>query len=70
MDKLSAIKCRYYIDLSESKKKTQVLRVGETHYASVMSTTQLIWREKEKELLFKKLLKEMHIQWQISGNKT
>ncbi len=70
MDKISAIKCRYNINLSKSKKKTQMFGVGRTHYASVISTTQMIWREKEKELASEKLLKEMHIQWKIAGNKT
>jgi hypothetical protein len=55
--------------MSESKKKAQVFRVGGTHYASVVSTTQMIWREKGRELTCDKLLKEMHIQWQIAGNK-
>ncbi len=49
MDKISAIKCRYNIDLSKSKKKAQVLRVSRTHYASVISITQMIWREKEMD---------------------
>jgi hypothetical protein len=70
MDKISAIKCRYNINLSKSKKKAQVFEVSRTHYASVISTTQMIWREKEKELASEKLLKEMHIQWKIAGNKT
>jgi hypothetical protein len=33
--KLSAIECRYNIDLSKLKKIAQVLRVGGTHYALV-----------------------------------
>ncbi len=56
MDKLSAIKCRYNIDLSKSKEKAQVFTVDRTHYASVISTTQMIWREKEKGLTREKLL--------------
>jgi hypothetical protein len=39
LDKVSAIKCRYNIDMSKSKKKKQVFRVGRTHYASVIFTT-------------------------------
>ncbi len=71
MDNFFAIECRYNIDLSESKKKAQVFRVGGNHYASVISTTQMIWTEKEKELMCEKLLlKEMHILWQIAGKKT
>jgi hypothetical protein len=61
MDKLSAIECRYNINLSRSKEKAQVFRVSGTHYASIISTTQMIWREKEKELMCEKLLEEMHI---------
>jgi hypothetical protein len=45
------IECRYNIDVSESKKKVQVFRVCGTHYASVISTTQMIWREKGRELV-------------------
>jgi hypothetical protein len=70
LDKLSAIKCRYNIDMSKSKKKAQVFRVSGTHYARVISTTQMIWREKGRELTCDKLLKEMHIQWHRAGNKT
>ncbi len=69
MDKLSSIKCRYNIDLSKSKKKAQVLRVGGTHYDSVISTTQMMWREMEKELMYEKLLKDIHIQWEIAGTR-
>jgi hypothetical protein len=70
MDKLPVVKRRYIINLSESKKNAKVFRVDGTHYASVISTTQMIWREKEKELTYENLIKEMHIQWQIAGNNT
>ncbi len=56
--------------MSKSKKKAQVFRVGGVLYASVISTTQMTWREKGKEVTCEKLLKEMHNQWRIAGNKT
>ncbi len=62
LDEHSAIICRYNIDMSESKKKAQVFRVSGINYASVISTIQMIWREKGKELTCDKLLKEMQIQ--------
>jgi hypothetical protein len=61
LNELSAIKCRYNIDMSKLKKKAQVFRVGRTHYSSVCSTTKMIWREKGREPMCDKLLKEMHI---------
>jgi hypothetical protein len=68
-NELSAIKCRYKIDLTKSKKKMQIFRIGGAQYASIISTTQMIYRSKGVELTFEKLLKEMHNQWQIAGNK-
>ncbi len=67
---LSAIKCRYKIDLTKSKKKTQIFRIGGAQYASIISTTQMIHRSKGVELTYEKLLKEMHNQWRIAGNKS
>jgi hypothetical protein len=58
LNKLSAIKGRYNIDMSKSKKKAQVFKVSGTHYASVISTTQMIWRESGRELMCNKLLKK------------
>jgi hypothetical protein len=55
LDKLSAIKCRYNVDMSESKKTVQEFGVGRTHYAIVISTTQMIWRENGKELTYPQL---------------
>jgi hypothetical protein len=66
LDKLSAIKCRYNIDMSKSKNKMQVFRVSRTHYVSVISTSQMIWRDKGRELTYDKLLTVMHIQWRIA----
>jgi hypothetical protein len=43
-DKLSAIECRYKIDLSELKKKAQVLPIGGAQYSSVIATTQMIYK--------------------------
>jgi hypothetical protein len=68
LEKLAAIKCRYNIDLDKSKKKAQVIRLGAC-YSSVIFTTQMILREKGKELTSKTLLEEMHNQWHINWNK-
>ncbi len=46
-DELSTIECRYKIDLAESKKKAQIFRIGRAQYASIISTTQMIYRSKE-----------------------
>jgi hypothetical protein len=62
LDKLSAMECRNNIDMSKSKKKAQGFRVSKIHYASVISTTQMIWREKGWGLKCDTLLEEMHIQ--------
>ncbi len=69
-DELSAIKCRYKIDLTKSKKKAQIFRIGGAQNASIISTTQMIYRSKGVELTCEKLLKEMLNQWQIAGNKS
>ncbi len=69
-DELSTIKCRYKIDLTESKKKAQIFRIDGAQYASIISTTQMTYRLKGVELTCEKLLEEMHIQWRISGNKS
>jgi hypothetical protein len=49
-NELSAIKCRYKIDLTKSKKKAQIFRIGSAQYASIISTTQMIYRSKYVEL--------------------
>jgi hypothetical protein len=38
-DELSAIKCRYKIDLTKSKSKAQIFRIGRAQYASIIFTT-------------------------------
>jgi hypothetical protein len=38
-------------------------------YSLVIATTQMIWREKGKELPIATLLNEMHIQWRVAGGK-
>jgi hypothetical protein len=43
-DELSAIKCRYKLDLTESKKKAQIFRIGRAQYASIISMTEMIYR--------------------------
>ncbi len=69
-DKLSAIKCRYKLDLTKSKKKAQIFRIGGAQYASIISTTQIMYRSKDEKLTCEKLLKEMHNQWRIARDKS
>ncbi len=67
---LSAIKCMYKLDLTKSKKKAQIFRIGRAQYPSIISMTQMIFRSKGEELTCEKLLKAMHNQWRIVGNKS
>jgi hypothetical protein len=69
LNEMSAIECRYKIDLTESKKKPQVFHIGGAQHSSIISMTQMIYNSKGVELRCNKLLKEMHNQWQIAGNK-
>jgi hypothetical protein len=61
---------RYKLDLIKSKKKVQIFRIGSAQYASIISTTQMIYRLKGEELICKKLLKEMYNQRRIAENKS
>jgi hypothetical protein len=67
-DELSTIQCRYKIDLTKSKKKAQIFRIGGAQDASIISTTRMIYRLKDVELTCEKLLQETHNQWRIAGN--
>jgi hypothetical protein len=67
LDKITSIKCRYLLELSKSKKKEQVLRLGGTQYSSIIATTTIIHCEKNATLTIEKLLEEMHLQWRLSG---
>jgi hypothetical protein len=69
LNEMSAIECRYKIDLTEMKKKVQVFQIGGAQYSSIISMTQMIYKSKGVELTCNKLLEEMHYQWQIAGNK-
>jgi hypothetical protein len=69
LDEMSATECRYKIDLTESKKKVQLFQIGGSQYSSIISMTQMIYKSKGVELTCENLLKEMHNQWQIAGNK-
>jgi hypothetical protein len=55
--------------MTNGKKRAQVLRLGGVTYSSVIATTQMIWREKGKELPVATFLNEMHIQWHLAGGK-
>jgi hypothetical protein len=68
-NELSAIECRYKLDLTKSKKKVQIFIFGRAQYASIISMTQMIYRSKCEELTCEKLLEEMH-NWRIGGNKS
>ena len=50
LDEFASIECRYSLDLSDARKKSQVLRLGGTAYAGVMTTMNMIYREKGKAL--------------------
>jgi hypothetical protein len=63
---LSAIKCRYKLDLTKSKKKAQIFRIGRAQYAIIFFTTQMICRLMGEALTCEKLLEKMHNQWRIA----
>ena len=42
LNELAAIECRYLLELTDSKKKAQVMRLGGKVYASVIATTTMI----------------------------
>jgi hypothetical protein len=42
LNKLASIKCRYSSELSDSKKKAQVLRLGGLLYSRIIPTTTMI----------------------------
>ncbi len=69
-NELSAIECRYKLDLTELKKKVQIFRNGGAQYASNITTNQVIYRSKDEEPTCEKLLEVMHNQWRIAGNKS
>ncbi len=57
------------LELSESKKKAQVLRLGGAQYSSVIAITNMIHREKGALLTTEKQLDEMHLQRHLAGGK-
>jgi hypothetical protein len=69
LNKLSSIKCKYSLELSNSKKRAQVLRLGGSLYSSIIATTNMIYRKKSKTLTCEALIKKMLIQWRLSGGK-
>jgi hypothetical protein len=64
---MASIECRYLIEMTNSKKKAQVLRLGGVMYSLVIAMTQMIWWEKGKELPVATLLNKMHNQWHVVG---
>ncbi len=57
------------MELSESKKKTQILQLGGTQYSLIIATTLMIYCKNQTTLTTEKLLGEMHIQWRFAGGK-
>jgi hypothetical protein len=70
LNELAAIECRYSLELTDSKKKAVVLRLGGQTYASIIATTTMIHRSKGTTLACDTLLEEMHIQWRLAGGKS
>ncbi len=58
------------MELSESKKNAQILRLGGTQYSSIIATTSMIYHKNTKELNTEKLLNEMHLQWRLAGGES
>ncbi len=69
LNEFASIKCGYSLELSESKKKAQILRLGGTQYSSIIATTSMIHCKNTKTLTTKKLMDEMHLQWRLAGGK-
>ncbi len=57
------------LELSISKKKTQVLRLGGAQYLSIISTTSMIHCKKGATLTTEKVLDGMHLQGHLAGGK-
>jgi hypothetical protein len=68
-DAMASIKCRYSIEMTNSKKRAQVLRLGGAMYSLVILRTQIICQEKRIELSIATLLNKMCIPWCIAGGK-
>jgi hypothetical protein len=69
LNKLASIECKYSLELSNSKKNAQVLRLGGSLYSSIIATMNMIYCKKSKTLTCEALIEEMHIQWRLSGVK-
>jgi hypothetical protein len=69
LNKLALIECRYLLELSKSKKKAEVLRLGGEQYSSIIPTTSMIYRNNKATLTTKQLLEKMHIQWHLAEGK-
>ncbi len=48
LNKHASIKCKYSLELGNSKKKAQVLRLGGSLYLSNIATTNMIYCKKEQ----------------------
>jgi hypothetical protein len=68
-NKFASIKCQYSLELSVSKKKAQILRLGGSQYSSIIATTSMIYCKNKKKLTTEKLPDKMHLQWRLAGGK-
>jgi hypothetical protein len=69
LNKLVSIECKYSLELSDSKKTAQVLRLGGSLYLSIIAATNMFYPKKIKTLTCEALIEEMHIQWRLTGGK-
>ena len=70
LNESASIECRYSLELSKSKKKAQVLRLGGVQYSSIIATTSMIFCNNKAMLTTEQFLEEMHIQWHLVGGKS
>ena len=67
--KLAAIKCCFGIELTDAKKKAQILRLGGMYYTGVITVTTLLQKQQGNVETSAMLLQEMHNQWRVSRRK-
>jgi hypothetical protein len=48
LNDFASIKCQYSLELSESKKKAQILQLGGTQYSSIIAATSMIYHDNSK----------------------
>ena len=70
LDEFASIECQYLLELSKSKKKAQILRLGGSQYSSIISTISMIHCKKGATLTTEKQLDEMHLHLRLAGGKS